>query len=92
LRLRRKNQVKKEGEMVKAYVFIDIGMKADAGRIVKEIRKIDGVLESDAIAGPHDIITTIKGPSLDDVGRLVVSKVRKLKGVKRTFTCCVVKV
>jgi hypothetical protein len=41
------------------------------------------------LAGPYDVIAHVQAPSLDELGRLVVSRIQALDGVTRTVTCTV---
>jgi DNA-binding Lrp family transcriptional regulator len=43
------------------------------------------------LAGPYDIIAKIQAPSLDQLGRLVVSRIQVVDGVTRTLTCMVLR-
>jgi DNA-binding Lrp family transcriptional regulator len=39
--------------------------------------------------GPYDVIARLQVPSLDELGRLVASRIQLLDGVTRTVTCMV---
>ena len=43
------------------------------------------------ITGPYDIIAKIQAPGLDQLGRLVVSRIQVVDGVTRTLTCMVIR-
>jgi DNA-binding Lrp family transcriptional regulator len=43
------------------------------------------------ITGPYDIIAKIQAPGLDQLGRLVVSRIQVVDGVTRTLTCTVLR-
>jgi DNA-binding Lrp family transcriptional regulator len=74
---------------VHAYVLIqtDVGKAADVTRYVREI---DGVVSAEDVTGPYDVIVLVESGSIDEVGRLVVSKVQRVEGITRTVTCPVV--
>ena len=55
--------------------------------VADEVRAIDGVSASDVVTGPYDVIAEIRAPTLDDLARLVVSKVQTVDGITRTYTC-----
>jgi DNA-binding Lrp family transcriptional regulator len=55
------------------------------------IRAIDGVQWVDDLAGPYDVIARIQAPGLDDLGRLVASRIHAVDGVTRTVTCTVLR-
>jgi DNA-binding Lrp family transcriptional regulator len=50
---------------------------------------VAGVQLAEDITGPYDVIATIQAPSLDQLGRLVVSRIQVVDGVTRTLTCMV---
>jgi DNA-binding Lrp family transcriptional regulator len=74
---------------VHAYVLVqtDVGKAADVTRLVREI---DGVVSAEDVTGPYDVIALIKAPSIDEIGRLVVSHMQRIDGITRTVTCPVV--
>jgi DNA-binding Lrp family transcriptional regulator len=75
---------------IKAYVLVqtEVGKAKD---VAQSIRKIpSGVLAADDVTGPYDVIATTEAPTLDDLGKLVVSEIQKVEGITRTFTCPVV--
>ena len=57
---------------------------------LNNIRKIKGVKSAHIVAGPFDLIMHVEGKSLEEIGELVISKVRKMPGVTNTVTCYVV--
>jgi DNA-binding Lrp family transcriptional regulator len=75
--------------MLNAYVLIqtEVGRAGPAAAI----RAIDGVQWADDLAGPYDIIARIQAPGLDDLGRLVASRIHAVDGVTRTVTCTVLR-
>ena len=57
--------------------------------VAKEIAKLKEVQEVHIISGDWDILAKVKGKDVDTIGRLVLDKMRLIKGVKRTLTCMV---
>jgi DNA-binding Lrp family transcriptional regulator len=43
------------------------------------------------ITGPYDVIARVQASSLDQLGRLVVSRIQVVDGVTRTLTCMVIR-
>jgi DNA-binding Lrp family transcriptional regulator len=41
------------------------------------------------ITGPDDVIARVQAPGLDQLGRLVASRIQAVGGVTRTLTCTV---
>ncbi|MDO8885639.1 Lrp/AsnC ligand binding domain-containing protein [Candidatus Oleimmundimicrobium sp.] len=75
--------------MVNAYILIT-AEAGEAGNIVKQAKKIEGVTSIDAVTGPYDAITFVEAPDFNTLGNLVVAKIQKIKGVIRTLTCILV--
>jgi len=74
---------------VSAYVLI----QTDVGRasiVVEEVAAIDGVSSADGVTGPYDVIARADADTVDDLGRLVVSKIQRIEGITRTITCPIV--
>jgi DNA-binding Lrp family transcriptional regulator len=74
---------------IKAYVLIQTEV-GKATSVAISASKIDGVSAADAATGPYDVIVQCEAPDLDDLGKLVVSKIHALDGITRTHTCPVV--
>jgi DNA-binding Lrp family transcriptional regulator len=59
--------------------------------VADAVRTIAGVLAVDVVTGPYDVIAKAETADLDDLGKLVVSKIHDIHGITRTFTCPVFK-
>jgi DNA-binding Lrp family transcriptional regulator len=75
---------------VTAYLLIQTEV-GKAAHVVDAIRKIGGVVSADDVTGPYDVIVVTEADSLDDLGKMVVSKVQAVEGITRTVTCPVVR-
>ncbi|HVK27422.1 MAG TPA: Lrp/AsnC ligand binding domain-containing protein [Nocardioides sp.] len=75
--------------MVQAYILIqtDVGKAAEVAR---EVGNIKGVTLAEDVTGPYDVIVRAEARNVDELGKLVVSKVQNLEGITRTLTCPVV--
>jgi len=75
--------------VVQAYILIqtDVGKAAEVAR---EVGSIAGVTLAEDVTGPYDVIVRAEARNVDELGRLVVSKVQNLEGITRTLTCPVV--
>jgi DNA-binding Lrp family transcriptional regulator len=75
--------------MLSAYVLIqtEVGKVA---HVAQALGDLDGVQLAEDITGPYDIIAKIQAPGLDQLGRLVVSRIQVVDGVTRTLTCTVI--
>jgi DNA-binding Lrp family transcriptional regulator len=55
------------------------------------VRKVDGVVSADDVTGPYDVIVVTQAENIDDLGRMVVSRIQSVDGITRTLTCPVVR-
>ncbi len=76
--------------MVSAYILIqtEVGRAADVAAAASGIR---GVTDADDVTGPYDVIVRAEADNVDDLGKLVVSKLQSIAGITRTLTCPIVK-
>ncbi|MET0665081.1 MAG: Lrp/AsnC ligand binding domain-containing protein, partial [Acidimicrobiales bacterium] len=54
------------------------------------IGALEGIVSADDVTGPYDVIATAEADSVDDLGKMVVSRVQMIEGITRTLTCPVV--
>ena len=52
-----------------------------------EIADIPGIFEVHLISGEYDMLLKVRGSSMEEIGNLVVDRLRDVKGVARTLTC-----
>ena len=57
--------------------------------VAKEIAKLREVQEVHIVSGDWDMVVKVKAKDVDMIGKLVLDKMRLIKGVKRTLTCMV---
>ncbi|GAA2077242.1 Lrp/AsnC ligand binding domain-containing protein [Aeromicrobium tamlense] len=76
---------------VHAYILVqtEVGKAAD---VAAAIAQIQGVELSEDVTGPYDVIVRAEGPSVDELGSLVVSQIQRVPGITRTLTCPVVRI
>ena len=74
---------------ITAYVLIQTEV-GKAAQVARAARGIPGVVAADDVTGPYDVIVRTEAPSLDDLGKMVVSQIQAVEGITRTFTCPVV--
>jgi DNA-binding Lrp family transcriptional regulator len=74
---------------VSAYILIQTEV-GKASQVATEVRQIDGVISADDVTGPYDVIVQAEANSVDDLGKMVVSRVQLIDGITRTLTCPVV--
>lgn len=77
--------------MVRAYVLIqtDTGRAAD---VAGGIRGLPGVISTEAVTGPYDVIVFIEAKDVDELGGLVVGGLQPVDGIVRTLTCPVIRI
>ncbi|GAA0721663.1 Lrp/AsnC ligand binding domain-containing protein [Dactylosporangium roseum] len=75
--------------MVQAYILIqtEVGKARD---VASAIQGLAGVVRVDAVTGPYDVVVLTEARSVDELGKLIVSKVQMVPGITRTLTCSVV--
>ena len=76
--------------MVQAYILIqtEVGKARDVAGLIADI---PGVVRVDAVTGPYDVVVLTEANTVDELGKLIVSKVQMVPGITRTLTCSVVR-
>ncbi len=79
---------KKIGLPTEVFIFVSFqsGLDISQRELAKRISKIEGVYEVHIISGEYDLLLKVRGESLEDIGKLVIDKLRSLKGVGNTLT------
>jgi DNA-binding Lrp family transcriptional regulator len=75
---------------VSAYVLIQTEV-GKAAQVATEVANIDGVVSAEDVTGPYDVIVRAEAGDVNELGKMVVSKVQLIDGITRTLTCPVVK-
>jgi DNA-binding Lrp family transcriptional regulator len=57
--------------------------------IANEVAKFPEVQEVHIITGDWDLLIKLKGKDVETVGRIVIDKLRLVKGIQKTLTCMV---
>ncbi len=75
--------------MVQAYILIqtEVGKAHD---VAAEIHDLAGIVRVDAVTGPYDVVVLSEARSVDELGKMIVSKIQLIPGITRTLTCSVV--
>jgi DNA-binding Lrp family transcriptional regulator len=74
---------------VSAYILIQTEV-GKAAQVATAVRGIDGVVAADDVTGPYDVIARTEAATMDELGKMVVSRVQMIDGITRTLTCPVV--
>ena len=72
--------------MVEAFVLIqtEVG-RADV--IAKQLAGLSGVLSSEYVTGPYDVVVRVGAQTLAELKSAVVPSVQQVPGITRTLTC-----
>ncbi len=74
---------------VQAYVLIQTEV-GKAAQVASEVGAVPGVTSAEDVTGPYDVIVRAEAESVDELGKMVVSRIQAVEGITRTLTCPVV--
>ncbi|HKH07054.1 MAG TPA: Lrp/AsnC ligand binding domain-containing protein [Acidimicrobiales bacterium] len=74
---------------VSAYILIQTEV-GKAAQVAEQIGTIEGIVSAEDVTGPYDVIARSEANSVDELGKMVVSRVQMVSGITRTLTCPVV--
>ena len=74
---------------VRAYVLIQTEV-GRAASVAKAVRELPHVERSDDVTGPYDVIALAETESVEELGRIVVTRIQMVEGITRTLTCPIV--
>ncbi|MGI8491670.1 MAG: Lrp/AsnC family transcriptional regulator [Acidimicrobiales bacterium] len=74
---------------VTAYVLIQTEV-GRAATVASRVAEIPGVVTAEDVTGPYDVIARAEAETVDELGRMVVSRLQMIEGITRTLTCPVV--
>jgi DNA-binding Lrp family transcriptional regulator len=72
--------------MVEAIVLIQAKV-GESSAVASAVLDVEGVTSADVVSGPYDVIARAEAESIDDLGKLVISRIQTVGGVTRTLTC-----
>lgn len=76
---------------VSAYILIQTEV-GKATRVAGEVAKIAGITSAEGVTGSYDVVARAQADTVDDLGKMVLSRVQLVPGITRTVTCPVVHV
>lgn len=76
---------------MKAYVLIKI-RAGEVKDVVRQLKKMDGVLEAHMTFGPYDAVALITADDIGSLGTMIATSIQPLPGVDQTLTCIAVDV
>jgi DNA-binding Lrp family transcriptional regulator len=74
---------------VKAYVLIQTEVGKSA-QVSAQVARLEGVISALDVTGPYDVIVQVEADRMDDLGKMVVSRIQLAEGITRTLTCPIV--
>lgn len=79
----------KLGEPILVFILVSFipNPKISQREVAQQIADLPGVMEVHLISGEYDILLKIRGKSMEDIGSLVIDRLRQIEGVGRTMTC-----
>lgn len=75
--------------MVQAYILIQTEV-GKSGVVSRTVADLEGVVTSEDVTGPYDVIARVEAASVDELGRQVISRIQEVPHITRTTTCTVV--
>lgn len=81
----------KIGKSVTAYVFVAFRNEENVSQrnLAEQVSRIPEVYEVSVISGEWDILLKVRASSVEEIGSLVVDRLRAMKGIEKTETCVV---
>ncbi len=76
---------------MKAYVLINT-RAGDIPAVVRQLRRVQGVLEANMTFGPYDVVAILEAKDLNHLGDLIANQVQPIPGVVETITCMSVEI
>ena len=74
--------------MMSVQVFILIQTEVGkASSVAAAVGASAGVTLAEGVTGPYDVIMRAESPSMEDLGRSILSKAQAVPGITRTLTC-----
>jgi len=78
----------KIGLPTEVFIFVSFLPNANISQreLAKRISKLERILEVHIISGEYDLLLKVIGKSLEEIGEIVIDKLRNIKGVGKTLT------
>jgi len=69
-----------------AYLLINVATGEELN-VVKEIRKLPGVINARVVTGLHDVVCYVEAETFDELRNEIIGSIRHIPGITRTVTC-----
>ena len=76
--------------MVEAIVLVQTKV-GESSSVAAAVAQLGGVTAADVVTGPYDVIARVEAENIDELGRMVVSRIQSVEGVTRTLTCPIIR-
>ena len=78
----------KIGLPTEVFIFVSFLPNAEISQreLAKRISKFERIFEVHIISGEYDLLLKVRGKSLEEIGKIVIDKLRNTKGVGKTLT------
>ena len=70
---------------MKAFVLITI-RTGEVRDVVRQLARVEGVLEAHMTFGPYDAIATIQATDINHLGRIIYTSIQPIPGITQTLT------
>lgn len=78
---------RKIGKSTTVFVLVSVTpTNVDHIKLSKTIANLPGVCEVHMVSGQYDILVKIRGKTIEDIGNMIINKLRHVSGVSQTFT------
>jgi DNA-binding Lrp family transcriptional regulator len=74
---------------VAAYILIQTEL-GEAAAVAQVAKDVPGVETAEDVTGPYDVIVRAQADDVNQLGKLVVSRIQAIPGITRTLTCPIV--
>jgi len=65
-------------------------IQTEVGRaevVAKQVAALPGVLSSEYVTGPYDVVVRVGSASEDELAATIVPSIQQITGITRTLTC-----
>lgn len=78
----------KTGLPTLAFIFVSYlsGSITDQHELAKTLSAISGVLGVYIVSGEWDMILKVRGKTIEDIGGMIIDRIRKTPGIAKTYT------
>lgn len=79
---------RKIGKPLTAFILMryEAGGRMTQAEVAKKVAALPGVTEVYILAGEWDLVAKVRGASLEEVGKMVVDRLREVGGIARSVT------